>query len=56
MIRKSKENGITLITLIVTIIIIIILAGITIRSISGDNGLIKKTQQAVDIYGNEADE
>ena len=42
----KKESGITLIALIVTIIILIILAGISIGTITGDNGLIKQAQTA----------
>ena len=44
-----KENrGITLISLAVTILIILILAGITIGILFGDNGIIKKAQEAGD--------
>ena len=42
----KKESGITLIALIVTIIILIILAGISIGTLTGDNGLIKQAQTA----------
>ena len=42
----KKESGITLIALIVTIIILIILAGITIGTLTGDNGIIKQAQTA----------
>ena len=38
---QNSELGITLIALIVTIIILLILAGISISSLSGDNGLIQ---------------
>ena len=38
---RNSELGITLIALIVTIIILLILAGISISSLSGDNGLIQ---------------
>ena len=45
--KKNKgEKGITLIALIVTIIILIILAGITIGTLTGDNGIIKQAQTA----------
>lgn len=37
-----REKGITLIALVVTIVVLLILSGITIGTISGDNGLIKK--------------
>ena len=42
----KKEQGITLVTLVVTIIILIILAGVSITTLLGDNGLITKAQQA----------
>ena len=41
MIFLEKTNGITLIALIVTVIILLILAGISISSMSGDNGYVK---------------
>ena len=42
----NKETGITLIALIVTIIVLLILAGITVATLSGDNGFIKSTINA----------
>ena len=45
--KKCKNNsGITLIALVITIIVLIILAGISINLLLGDNGIIKKAQQA----------
>lgn len=41
-----RNFGITLINLIVTIVILIILAGITISTIIGDNGIIKNSKKA----------
>ena len=41
-----KENGITLIALVITIIILIILAGVGIKLLVGENGLITKAQEA----------
>lgn len=41
-----KQNGITLISLVVTIIVLIILAGISINTLVGENGIITKTKQA----------
>lgn len=43
--NKKDRAGITLISLVVTIIVILILAGITISTIFGDNGIIKKAQE-----------
>lgn len=42
----NKSKGITLIALIITIIILLILAGITIVALTGENGLIKKANEA----------
>ena len=44
---KSNKQGITLVALVVTIIVLLILAGVTITSLLGDNGIIKKAQEAV---------
>ena len=44
--NKSQNNGITLVALVVTIIILLILAGIAIASLTGENGLFKRAQQA----------
>ena len=41
-----KKQGITLIALIITIIILLILAGIGIATLTGDNGLFTRAQQA----------
>ena len=49
-----RQKGITLIALIITIVILIILAVITINIAFGDNGLIKRVQQARDLYANES--
>ena len=45
---KQNENGVTLITLIVTIVILAIIINITINSLSGENGIIKKASEAAD--------
>ena len=44
--RLKQKKGITLIALVVTIIVLLILAGITIATITGNNGIIKKAQEA----------
>lgn len=46
----KKNKGITLMALIVTIIILLILAGISIISLNGNNGLITKSKQAKEKY------
>ena len=42
----KKENGITLVALVITIIVLLILAGVTIVTLTGDNGLLQKAQTA----------
>ena len=44
--NKRLEKGITLIALIITIIILLILAGITIATLGGENGLLAKVKKA----------
>ena len=44
--NMKEENAITLVTLAVTIIILIILAGVSIHTLVGDNGIITKAKQA----------
>lgn len=46
----QNRKGVTLVALVVTIIILIILATISINAVLGDKGLIKKAQQAKDMY------
>ena len=43
---KEKQSGITLMALVTTIIILLILSGITIATLTGDNGLIKNSGNA----------
>ena len=44
--KFSIQNGITLVALVVTIIVLLILAGVTITSLLGDDGIISKAQNA----------
>ena len=45
--RKNKRNnGITLIALVITIIVLLILAGVTIATLRGDNGILTKAEEA----------
>ena len=44
--KIKNAKGITLISLVVTIIILLILAGVTIATLMGDNGLINRTKDA----------
>lgn len=43
---NAKRKGVTLITLVITIIVMLILAGITINLTIGEEGIIKKAQEA----------
>ena len=46
-VQKLKEKrGITLVVLVVTIVILLILSGVSIRTLSGESGLITKTKIA----------
>ena len=44
--RNKKQNAITLIALVITIVVLLILAGVTIASITGENGILTKVQMA----------
>lgn len=41
-----KTNGITLIALVITIIVLLILAGVTITTLTGENGILNKADTA----------
>ena len=43
---SMKEKGITLIALVITIIVLLILAGVTIATLTGDNGILTKATEA----------
>ena len=42
----DKTKGITLIALVITIIVLLILAGISIATLMGENGIVEKAQKA----------
>ena len=48
----QREKGITLVALVVTIIVLLILAGVAITALLGDDGIIKKAQDAADLMNN----
>ena len=48
--KKTKENGITLVALVVTIIILLILAGVAISNLLGENGLINQAKLGKEKY------
>ena len=41
--KLEKTKGITLIALVITIIVLLMLAGVTIASITGENGILRKS-------------
>ena len=43
---SKNSKGITLIALVITIIVLLILAGVTIATLTGDNGILTKAQNA----------
>ena len=46
---ETKETrGITLITLVVTIVVLLILAGVSINTVLGDDGIIQKAKEAAE--------
>ena len=51
--KNGTQKGITLVALVITIIIIIILATVAINFAFGDNGLIKRAEDARDFYAND---
>ena len=44
--KFDRNKGITLIALVITIIVLLILAGVSIATLTGSNGLITRTNQA----------
>lgn len=44
--KKKREKGITLIALVITIIVLLILAGISIATLTGNNGILTQAQNA----------
>ncbi len=44
--EKQQNKGITLIALVITIIVLLILAGISIATLTGENGILKKASTA----------
>lgn len=44
--RLRNEHAITLIALVITIIVLLILAGVTIITLTGENGVVSKSVKA----------
>ena len=42
----NNKGGITLVALVVTIVVLLILAGVSVKLVLGQNGLIKQAQEA----------
>ena len=51
--KALKTSGITLIALVVTLVVLLILAGVTINSVLGDNGIFQTAKEAANKF-NEA--
>ena len=45
---KNRKSGVTIIALVVTVIVLLILAGVSIATLSGDNGIINRTGKTKD--------
>ena len=43
---KARNKGVTLIALVVTIVVLLILAGVTIATLTGENGIIQRAVEA----------
>ena len=43
---KNHSKGITLIALVITIIVLLILAGVTIATLTGENGILTRASEA----------
>lgn len=52
--RKEIDKGITLIALVITIIVLLILAGISMATLTGNNGILSKAQEAKTKHEEEA--
>ena len=52
--KKGKISGITLIALVITIIVLLILVGVTLSTLSGQDGILNKAATATDKTNKEA--
>ena len=46
--KRKRANGITLIALVITIIVLLILAGVTIATLTGENGILTRASDAAE--------
>ena len=44
--KRTKQKGITLIALVITIIVLLILAGVSIATLTGQNGILTRASDA----------
>ena len=44
--KSLREKGITLIALVITIIVLLILAGVSIATLTGDNGILTQSKKS----------
>ena len=56
MMKIKNEKGITLIALIITIIVLLILAGVSIATITGENGILERAKNAKEVNDNKSSE
>ena len=52
--KRTKQNGITLIALVITIIVLLILAAVSIATLTGENGILTRTNEAKEETGQAA--
>lgn len=48
-VNMRKKSGITLIALIVTVIVLLIISGVTLSTLTGDDGILSKTNEAQEV-------
>jgi len=53
---KKQSKGITLVALVITIIILLILAGITLKTLTGENGILTKVIEGKEEYQKSEEE
>lgn len=44
--KNNRQKGITLVALVVTIVVLLILAGVSLNLVLGNNGIVKRAQEA----------
>ena len=47
---RRNNSGITLIALVITIIVLLILAGVSIATLTGENGILTRSNEAKTVY------